>query len=168
MDEAYWLGKRVFAFAPHASHAIVSTEDALEIPDDISTYDATFLPNVETALSLAMAARPLIAAERVLVVGQGVVGLLLAAVLATRFDSRDITVVNVKTKRLALARAFLRACCSFIDPSLQTHHHDDADVTVEVRSLDITAACKQPFGTLDAAVVSSWGLYTVNSLQPSN
>jgi NADPH:quinone reductase-like Zn-dependent oxidoreductase len=77
-----WLGKRVFAFAPHGSHARarVGSGEVLEVPEDVSLEDAAFLPAVETAVSLVMAGRPLLG-DRVLVVGQGLIGLLVAAVL---------------------------------------------------------------------------------------
>lgn len=43
--------------------------------------DAAFLPSMETALSLVMDARPVVG-EKVAVVGQGLIGQLVAAVMA--------------------------------------------------------------------------------------
>ena len=48
------------------------------VPDGVPPEAALFLPQVETALNLVMDGAPLIG-ERVLVFGQGVVGLLTAA-----------------------------------------------------------------------------------------
>lgn len=74
-------GRLLFAFHPHQDHAVVPLADCLVIPDGVAPEAALFLPQVETALSLVMDGAPLIG-ERVLVCGQGVVGLLAAALLA--------------------------------------------------------------------------------------
>lgn len=76
-----WLGRRVFSFQPHASHFLAQPEQLIAVPDDVSAQAAVFLPNVETAVNLVQDGCPLIG-ERVVVLGQGVVGLLLSAVLA--------------------------------------------------------------------------------------
>jgi 2-desacetyl-2-hydroxyethyl bacteriochlorophyllide A dehydrogenase len=76
-----WIGRRVFAFNPHESAFLVDIDGLQPVPDGISDDDAVFLPNMETALNLVMDGRPLIG-ERVAVLGQGIVGLLTAALLA--------------------------------------------------------------------------------------
>lgn len=76
-----WFGKRVFAFQPHASHFITSADTLIEIPSDISLEAALFLPNMETAVNLIQDGAPALG-ECVLVLGQGIVGLLLSALLA--------------------------------------------------------------------------------------
>ena len=73
-------GKMLFAFHPHRDWAVVPLADCLEIPDGVAPEAAVFLPQVETALNLVMDGAPLIG-ERVLVFGQGTVGLLTATVL---------------------------------------------------------------------------------------
>src|SRR5690606_5438305 len=73
-----WLDRKVFAFQPHMSH-FISTSDALfPIPDSLSPDSACFLPNMETAINLVQDGAPLLG-ERVLVLGQGIVGLLTAS-----------------------------------------------------------------------------------------
>lgn len=79
--DARWLGRRVFAFQPHASHFITSADNLIEIPADISLAAALFLPNMETAINLVQDGAPALG-ERVVVLGQGIVGLLLSALLA--------------------------------------------------------------------------------------
>ncbi|GAB4503318.1 MAG: zinc-binding alcohol dehydrogenase [Anaerolineales bacterium] len=74
-------GKLVFAFHPHASHFIICADDLLSLPDGMEPETACFLPNMETAVNLAQDAAPILG-ERVLVFGQGIVGLLTAALLA--------------------------------------------------------------------------------------
>jgi 2-desacetyl-2-hydroxyethyl bacteriochlorophyllide A dehydrogenase len=75
-----WNGRRVFAFQPHSSHFIATTHDVLPVPPGLESEDAVFLPNMETAVNLVQDAAPVLG-ERCLVLGQGVVGLLTAAIL---------------------------------------------------------------------------------------
>ncbi len=76
-----WLDRLVFAFQPHASRFIASTDDLLPLPEGMTPETACFLPNMETAVNLVQDAAPLLG-ERVLVFGQGIVGLLTTALLA--------------------------------------------------------------------------------------
>ncbi len=79
--DAAWLGKQVFSFQPHASHFIATPEQLLPVPDDIPAEAAVFLANAETAVNLAHDGAPLLG-ERIIVLGQGIVGLLLTGLLA--------------------------------------------------------------------------------------
>lgn len=76
-----WKGRRVFAFHPHESHFTALPAELHPVPDAISTDEAAFLPSIETAVNFLMDGNPAIG-ERVLVFGQGVVGLLTTALLA--------------------------------------------------------------------------------------
>lgn len=76
-----WLQRRVFAFHPHQDYAVVPMRDVVAIPAEIEPLAALFLPNVESAASFVLDAAPRLG-ERVLVFGQGTVGLLTAALLA--------------------------------------------------------------------------------------
>ena len=76
-----WQNRLVFAFHPHESHFLITPDSVLPLPDGVSPQSAAFLPNVETAVNLVMDGQPLIG-ERVLVFGQGIVGLLTTALLA--------------------------------------------------------------------------------------
>ena len=75
-----WLDRPVFAFQPHTSHFITTSESLLPIPDPLSPDTACFLPNMETAINLVQDGAPIFG-ERVLVLGQGIVGLLTASLL---------------------------------------------------------------------------------------
>ena len=75
------IGRSVFCFHPHESHYIASLDDILPIPEGISLEDAAMLASMETGLSLVMDGRPL-PGEDVVVLGQGVIGLLTTSVLA--------------------------------------------------------------------------------------
>ena len=74
-------GQTVFAFHPHQDRTVMPLSDCHRVPDGVASEAALFLPQVESALNLVMDGAPLIG-ERVLVFGQGVVGLLTAALLA--------------------------------------------------------------------------------------
>ena len=76
-----WVGREVFCFHPHASHLTASIKDLIAIPEGIAMTDAVFLPNMETAVNLAQDGKPLVG-ERVVILGQGIVGLLLADLLS--------------------------------------------------------------------------------------
>lgn len=74
-------GRYVFAFQPHTSHFIAHPGSLFFFPDTISPQAACFLPNMETAVNLILDGAPILG-ERVLVLGQGVVGLLTASLLS--------------------------------------------------------------------------------------
>ena len=80
VDEG-WIGKTLFAFHPHQDVVVVPLAGCHRVPDGIPPEPAMFLPQVETALNFVMDGAPLFG-ERVLVFGQGVVGLLTARLLA--------------------------------------------------------------------------------------
>lgn len=75
-----WRDRLVFAFQPHTSHFLCKPANLLPIPSTLSPETACFLPNMETAVNLVQDAAPILG-ERVLVLGQGVVGLLTASLL---------------------------------------------------------------------------------------
>jgi 2-desacetyl-2-hydroxyethyl bacteriochlorophyllide A dehydrogenase len=76
-----WEGCRVFSFQPHASTFHALPEQLIPIPEDISAERAVFLPNLETAVNLVHDGAPLLG-ERVVVFGQGIVGLLTTSLLS--------------------------------------------------------------------------------------
>lgn len=71
----------IFAFQPHSSHFIASPNSLFPIPDSLSPETACFLPNMETAVNLVQDGAPIFG-ECVLVLGQGVVGLLTTSLLS--------------------------------------------------------------------------------------
>lgn len=72
--------KLVFGFQPHTTHFIANTSSLMEAPASLSAETCCFIPNIETAVNLIHDAAPILG-ERVLVLGQGVVGLLVASLL---------------------------------------------------------------------------------------
>jgi len=77
-----WEGRRVFAFHPHVSHFTTPPETLIPLPEGVSWTDGVLIPNTETAVTLLMDGAPILG-ERVVVFGQGVVGLLTTTLLAT-------------------------------------------------------------------------------------
>jgi len=101
VDES-WLGRQVFAFNPHESHFTAAPETL--VPTTLDPVQALFIPNVEAAVNFVMDARPRIGA-RVIVSGQGPVGLLTTAVLA-EFPLAELLTVDPCEKRRSLSEAF--------------------------------------------------------------
>lgn len=99
-----WLGTRVFAFHPHQDYLRVRVEDLLPVPEGLSAQAACFLPNMESACSFVMDVHPLLG-ERVLIIGQGVVGLLTTAVMSA-FPLSTLVAVERLPNRRAWARRF--------------------------------------------------------------
>lgn len=97
--DADWQGRRVFGFQPHTSHFCCAPARLIPLPAALDDRDAVFIPNMETAVNLVMDGAPRIG-ERVLVLGQGVVGLLTTALL-NRFPLE----VLAATDRYAARRA---------------------------------------------------------------
>ena len=91
-------GRRVFAFYPHQDIFALDPRQLIELPTDLDFPDAVFLASMETALSIVHDAQPLFG-EVVLVVGQGVVGLLVAEILVRSGTGRVITVEPFAERR---------------------------------------------------------------------
>jgi 2-desacetyl-2-hydroxyethyl bacteriochlorophyllide A dehydrogenase len=75
------IGKIVFVFHPHESFFPAYVDELIEIPENISPLDAVFLPNMETAVNFVMDGQPVLG-EKVVLLGQGIVGLLTTSLLA--------------------------------------------------------------------------------------
>jgi len=84
-------GRRVFAFYPHQDLFFADPQELIELPPDLEFVDAVFLANMETALGIVHDANPRFG-ESVLLIGQGVVGLLTAEILSRAGVGKVITV----------------------------------------------------------------------------
>ncbi len=96
-----WEDKLVFSFQAHTSHFVTKTEALFPIPYSLSPENACFLPNMETAVNLVQDGAPILG-ERVLVLGQGVVGLLTASLLNEFPLESLVTVDRFELRRKAL------------------------------------------------------------------
>jgi 2-desacetyl-2-hydroxyethyl bacteriochlorophyllide A dehydrogenase len=108
------LGRRVFCFHPHASHVNLRSSDIVPIPEDISVRDALFLANMETAVTFMLDGRPAIG-EAVVVLGQGVVGLLAAALLARHPLHRLLSMDPIPRRRTASLEMGVHAAFDPVD-----------------------------------------------------
>jgi len=96
-----WIDKLVFSFQPHTSYFIAKPENLFPIPHSVNPENACFLPNMETAVNLVQDGAPILG-ERVMVLGQGIVGLLTASLL-NEFPLENLTVVDsIELRKRAL------------------------------------------------------------------
>lgn len=97
-------GRTVFCLHPHQDWFVAPVEMLAPIPDRVSARRATLAANMETALN-AVWDSGASAGDRIVIVGAGVVGLLLAKLTAA-LPGADVTVVDVAADRRALVEAF--------------------------------------------------------------
>lgn len=119
-----WQDRLVFAFNPHESAFVADTESLIRVPEGVSAETAALLPSMETAVSLVMDAQPVIG-ERVAILGQGVVGLLVTSLLAGWPLEMLLTADRIQRRRQLSAA--LGAGAS-LDP-------DDPDIVAQASAL---------------------------------
>lgn len=112
-------GRRVFLLHPHQDVFNAKTAMLNPIPDHIPTPRATLAANMETALNAIWDSK-MSAADRVTVVGGGLVGLLVTY-LAARFPGAEVTLVDINPARAELAKLF---GARFAHPSDAPHDQD--------------------------------------------
>jgi NADPH:quinone reductase-like Zn-dependent oxidoreductase len=93
----------VFSLHPHQSLFTLPAEAALPVPDDVPPRRAVLAANMETALNGVWDGAPG-PADRIAVVGGGLVGLLVAY-LCARLPAAQVTVIDVAPARAELAHA---------------------------------------------------------------
>ncbi len=130
-----WRDRLVFAFQPHASHFITHHASLVALPPGFSPETACFLPNAETAVNLVQDAAPILG-ERVLVLGQGVIGLLVAALLRQFPLERLVTTDFFPLRRAASQALGVDVCLDAgrpdLDAALRQILPSGADLTLEV------------------------------------
>ena len=97
------LGRRVFCLFPHQNLYVVPTTAVTPIPGNVPSGRAVLTGTVETAVNALWDAAPLIG-DRVTVVGAGMVGCCVAALLA-RFPGIDVELVDIDSDRARTAKA---------------------------------------------------------------
>ncbi|MEM6678639.1 MAG: zinc-binding alcohol dehydrogenase [Pseudomonadota bacterium] len=98
------LGRDVFTLAPHQRRLRVPETMALPLPEGVTARSAVLAANVETALNATWDAE-IPPGAHVLVVGLGLVGLLVTAVLSRRADIRT-TATDLLQERAVIAERF--------------------------------------------------------------
>jgi threonine dehydrogenase-like Zn-dependent dehydrogenase len=98
------IGRTVFCLHPHQDQFVAPAPMLVPVPDGIPPRRATLAANMETALNAVWdsGAGP---ADRIVVVGAGIVGLMVTA-LAARIPGADVTVIDIAEDRRALAESF--------------------------------------------------------------
>lgn len=148
-----WLGQQVFAFHPHASHFLSKPGNL--IPTSLAPERALLIPNTEAAINFVMDGRPRIG-ERIIVFGQGPVGLVTTAVL-DGFPLEELIAVDPLENRRALAERL--GADQAVEPAAidDTVGETGSDLTIELSgnpaaldaALDVT-------GYAGRVLVGSW------------
>ena len=122
------LGQTVFALHPHQDCFVAPVEMLALVPATVPARRATLAANMETALNALWdsGAGP---ADRIVVVGAGVVGLLIAY-LAARLPGADVTVIDVALERQAVVAALGARFAVGVSPSPHRLHSDGERVGV--------------------------------------
>ena len=96
-------GRTVFCLYPHQTRYVVPATAVTVVPDDVPPARAVLAGTVETAVNALWDAAPLVG-DRIAVVGGGMVGCCVAALLA-RFPGVRVELVDVDPGRAAVAAA---------------------------------------------------------------
>jgi len=95
-------GRLVFCLFPHQDLYCVPAARVTPVPDDVPAGRAVLAANMETAVNVLWDARPL-AGDRIVVIGAGVVGLLVAW-LCGKIPGAAVTVVDINPAREVIAQ----------------------------------------------------------------
>jgi threonine dehydrogenase-like Zn-dependent dehydrogenase len=96
-------GRTVFCLHPHQTRFVVPATAVTLVPDDVPAGRAVLAGTVETAVNALWDAAPLVG-DRIAVVGAGMVGCSVAAVLAG-FPGAQVELVDTDPSRAAVAAA---------------------------------------------------------------
>jgi NADPH:quinone reductase-like Zn-dependent oxidoreductase len=96
-------GETVFALHPHQSHFELPGSAVIPVPKNISPQRAVLAANMETALNAVWDGAPG-PADRIVVVGAGVVGALVGY-LCARLPGAEVTLIDIEPSRAKLAAA---------------------------------------------------------------
>jgi 2-desacetyl-2-hydroxyethyl bacteriochlorophyllide A dehydrogenase len=150
------IGQRMFGFQPHQEEFVERYANLLPLPAALPNERAVFWPNMETAVSFMMDGAPLIG-EQAAVLGQGVVGQLLAAILV-RSAVENTLLIDSRADRLEHSRALCGADARAewrerVEPA----HHGGCDLVYELtgdpRALDAAQDLARYEGRI---IIGSW------------
>jgi 2-desacetyl-2-hydroxyethyl bacteriochlorophyllide A dehydrogenase len=151
-----WLGQRVFAFQPHASAFVAPAVDLAIVPEGLPSERAVLYPHMETAVNLILDGAPGLG-DAVLVIGQGVIGLLTTALLS-RFPLTVLAAAETTQARAALALAWgARGIVASAAQWTALADRRDADLVFELSgNPDALALAIAVAGHEARVVVGSW------------
>lgn len=149
--EAGWRGKPVFAFHPHEDYFVAGPEELFPVPAEVTLEDAVFLANMETAVTLTLDGNPRIG-EKVVVFGQGIVGLLLTSLLARFPLARLVTLDPLPSRRLASETAGAQVSLDPRAPDFLKQVHSALEDENLVSGADLTYEVSGNPAALDQAL----------------
>jgi 2-desacetyl-2-hydroxyethyl bacteriochlorophyllide A dehydrogenase len=130
-----WQDRLVFSFHPHCSHFLIQPDLLLPIPKELHAEAAAFLPNMETAVNFVQDASPILG-EKVMIFGQGIVGLLTASLLKEFPLNALMTSDRFELRRKASFDLGVNACLDPADPDFKAKAksllNHDADLSIEL------------------------------------
>lgn len=148
VDKA-WAGRLVFSFHSHCSRYIAAPESLLAVPESLPALSAVYLPNMETAVNLVQDAEPLLG-ECVLVLGQGIVGLLAASLLREFPVQRLVTADRYELRRKASQEMGVDAA---LDPTFEDFRAEARKpLPTTVSGFDLTLELSGNPSALDEAI----------------
>ena len=153
------VGDLVFVHHPHQTLYVVPASMPIKLPPGLDPTLGVFLANVETAVNIVLDAAPRLG-ERVIVFGQGVIGLLVTQLLK-RTGVSEVVVVEPVPRRRELA---LRVGADAALEPAETTARRDFDLAIEVSGSPIAldqALRSVAFGA--TVLVCSW--YGTKSVQ---
>jgi threonine dehydrogenase-like Zn-dependent dehydrogenase len=140
---------RVFVLHPHQDLFLAPVSMCIPVPENVPSKRAVLAANMETALNVAWDAAAL-PGERIMVVGAGVVGLLVASLLA-RIPAVQVTVIDVDAERKSLAERF---GCRFATPDIAP---GDQDLIVHASATEAGLRLALKCAAFEARIVeASW------------
>ncbi|MFL9823736.1 zinc-binding alcohol dehydrogenase [Rhodoplanes sp. SY1] len=145
-------GRLVFALFPHQTRFVLPAEAAVPVPDGVPACRAVLAANMETALNAVWdsSAGP---ADRIAVVGAGVVGLLVAY-LCARLPGADVTLVDIAPERAVTAAAL---GVRFATPDAVPERCIDCDLVIHASASAAGLATALSLAGLEATVLElSW------------
>lgn len=144
-----WVGRIGFALHPHQSATALPPSEVTLLPDDVPPRRAALAANMETALNVVWDSGASLG-DSVLVVGAGVVGLLVARLLA-RTPGVEVIVADVDPGKRAVAEAM---GARFVTPDALP---DGVDVAINASASDAgLRAALEAVGPEGRVVEASW------------
>ncbi|AOP47267.1 zinc-dependent alcohol dehydrogenase [Streptomyces lydicus] len=121
-------GRTVFCLYPHQTHYVVPASAVTPVPDAVPAARAVLAGTVETAVNALWDAAPLVG-DRVAVIGAGMVGCSVAALLA-RYPAVRVQLVDADPARAATAEAL------GVDFALPADARGDCDLVVHASATE--------------------------------
>ncbi|BDM68967.1 dehydrogenase [Streptomyces nigrescens] len=121
-------GRTVFCLYPHQTHYVVPAHAVTPVPDTVPAARAVLAGTVETAVNALWDAGPLIG-DRIAVIGGGMVGCSVAALLA-RYPAVRVQLVDADPGRAATAEAL------GVDFALPADARGDCDLVVHASATE--------------------------------